>query len=72
MILRDDSGNFIACNMVLIDGLLPPKEAESVGLLEAIKWVQSLQWKNVIFELDAKLVVDAIHSNTANRSELVP
>lgn len=34
-----------------------------MGLLQAMQWAQSMQLTNVVFELDAKTVVDGIHSS---------
>ncbi|XVF88587.1 hypothetical protein PTKIN_Ptkin19aG0062900 [Pterospermum kingtungense] len=38
------------------------KECEALALLDAITWVADLGFERVIFETDAKLVVDAIRS----------
>lgn len=40
-----------------------------MGLLEALSWIQGLGHKKVQFDMDAKIVVDAIHSTKDNASE---
>lgn len=42
-----------------LDGVPVPQEVEVVGLLEAIKWLGVLVFKEVIVELDCKTVMDA-------------
>lgn len=37
------------------------KQVEALGLLEAIDWILTIGYKDVIFETDAKIVVDARH-----------
>lgn len=38
---------------------------EALGLICAIKWVRMCGFRNLIFELDAKLVVDAFNSSNS-------
>ncbi|XVE66467.1 hypothetical protein DITRI_Ditri08aG0081900 [Diplodiscus trichospermus] len=45
------------------------KEAEALCLLKAFEWIKSMDMANVIFEMDAKLVVDAINSTKHDISE---
>ncbi|XVF50914.1 hypothetical protein PTKIN_Ptkin04bG0141900 [Pterospermum kingtungense] len=48
--------------MISDPGVLAVKEAEALGLYFALSWVQSLNLKKVIFEMDAKLIVNALVS----------
>lgn len=49
--------------------MLKTQEGEALGLLEVMKWAASNHWDKVIFELDAKIVVDSIHSSNVGISE---
>lgn len=42
------------------------KEGDAYGLLQAIKWVAKLGFNDVIFELDAKVVVDFFNKPTVD------
>ncbi|KAK6117805.1 hypothetical protein DH2020_048432 [Rehmannia glutinosa] len=44
-------------------------EGEGLGLLEALKWMKNLGFSSVIFELDAKGVVDAMKETEFDYSE---
>lgn len=68
-ILRDENGMFLRCRTCIIVGMVSVKEGEAMGLREALSWVQSLGLKKVCFEMDAKVVVDAIKSSGADVSE---
>lgn len=59
MIIRDASGGFITARSVLVSGIVQVKEAEALGLLEVARWVKYLNIHNIIFEMDAKIVVDS-------------
>lgn len=48
-------------------GLAPSFEVhdgEALGLLQGLQWVHEMNLANVIFELDAKVIVDSVHSNS--------
>ncbi|XVE87983.1 hypothetical protein DITRI_Ditri19aG0031800 [Diplodiscus trichospermus] len=66
MVLRDSSGSFVACKTLISPGLYAPREAEAASLYEAITWVTSMGVRNVIFESDAKAVVDSVYGITRN------
>lgn len=51
-------------------GLPTAKKAESLCLLDALYWIISLGMDHVIFESDAKILVDAVHSKNPDISEL--
>ncbi|XVE53306.1 hypothetical protein DITRI_Ditri02bG0193500 [Diplodiscus trichospermus] len=50
-------------------GAFLPKEGEALGLLEAITWIRELEYNQVIFELDAKTIVEAVKANTEDVTE---
>lgn len=64
------SGAFVATRSSWSAPSLPVAEGEACGLLQAIKWMTSLGYDRVLFELDFKSVVDNIHSPGADISEL--
>lgn len=59
--LSDHHENFIKAKTTRYAPVLLVKEGEANGLLQAIKWTSKLGLNNVIFELDAKLVVDSFN-----------
>lgn len=68
-IIRDHDGEFMVCRIFKHQGVLDAREAEAKALLEALNWATSMDLQHVIFETDAKLVVDAIQSNPMDHSE---
>ncbi|XP_073119899.1 uncharacterized protein [Henckelia pumila] len=62
-LVRDEEGKVLICRTKVMHGVADVKEGEAMGLLEAILWVQSLGWKKVCFEIDAKGVVEAVTSS---------
>ncbi|XVE70735.1 hypothetical protein DITRI_Ditri10aG0094800 [Diplodiscus trichospermus] len=69
MILRDELGNMIACRMLKSAGLPEVKECEALTLQQAMSWVCSMGYVRVIFEVNSKVVVDALGSNLENYTE---
>lgn len=63
-VARDDRGRFLAARGAKCRGFNQVREAEAVGLREALLWMKEWKTTNCIFELDAKLVVDAVYNNT--------
>ncbi|KAL8158304.1 hypothetical protein AgCh_002850 [Apium graveolens] len=62
-VARGDTGEFLMARASRHRGLLTPRDAEALGLKEAICWAVEKGFKQCIFETDAKLVVDAIHGS---------
>lgn len=58
--VRNDKGEFVKAKSMWFYGVPTPHEAEAKGLLEALKWMASLNLYKVTFELDCKSVVDGI------------
>eukprot|EP00257_Ricinus_communis_P027818 XP_025015232.1 uncharacterized protein LOC112536661 [Ricinus communis] len=69
MVIRDSAGSFVMGADGSSPGLFNVKLAEAIGLREAVQWVLSLGRSNVIFEYDAKVVVDAVLSGAADLFE---
>ena len=62
IILRDNIGSFVVPRSNYFNGLGSVREVEITGLVEAIHWVLFMGFSQVLFELDAKGVVDVIAS----------
>lgn len=60
LVIRDEVRSFVACRIMVRPGVLQAEEGEAWGILEALQWVQQLVLTQVIVELDAKLVNDAL------------
>lgn len=60
-VIRDENGGFVCARNQKIELLVHPREAEAIGLKEALSWTKELGFKQCIFETDAKLVADAIN-----------
>ena len=62
---------FLRCFVTKMHGVLFAKEAEVYGLREALSWVLIQGFSSVVFELDAKTIVDAFHYSKPNELEFV-
>ncbi|XVE87529.1 hypothetical protein DITRI_Ditri18aG0125100 [Diplodiscus trichospermus] len=60
---------FVACRIMTQVGVVSPKEAEVLGLAEAIRWTPCMGWLNVVFETNAKNVVDSIPAKRQDVTE---
>ncbi|XP_026451866.1 uncharacterized protein LOC113352236 [Papaver somniferum] len=67
LILRDFAGRFVEA-MVKVTKARDTEQGESLALLEAVEWVRSRNWRNVIIEGDCKTVIEAVTSNFGNSS----
>lgn len=68
-VLRDSHGVLLACGMDKLEGLDSVRECEAIGLAEAMLWVHEAGYTNMVFESDAKVVIDAIKSSEENRAK---
>ncbi|KAK6157301.1 hypothetical protein DH2020_011549 [Rehmannia glutinosa] len=69
MILRNDMAEFVVCRTTCLQGIPSVKEAEAMGLKEALSWIKELQLNLVSFEVDAKGVADSIRGDDLDLSE---
>ncbi|KAK6121841.1 hypothetical protein DH2020_044454 [Rehmannia glutinosa] len=69
MIIRDDKGEFVVARTITYPGVFAPKEAEAIGVREALSWIKSLCFHQVVVESDAKYVVEGIYSTESGVSE---
>ncbi|KAJ1389017.1 Ribonuclease H-like superfamily [Sesbania bispinosa] len=67
--LRDDKGQYIKSKVLYHHGSPPPREAEALGLLDALSWLGELGMLEVDIELDCKEVVDALHGEAGSLNE---
>ncbi|KAK6164785.1 hypothetical protein DH2020_001649 [Rehmannia glutinosa] len=69
MVIRNDMAEFVACRTLCIHGVMCVKEAEAMGLKEALSWVKNLNLHSVLFEVDAKGVSDSVNGAENDVSE---
>lgn len=60
--LRDSLGTFVAARQIPWKGNLQAKEAEAIGVREALKWIKNLNLEMVQVEMDAQLVFQSLKS----------
>ncbi|KAL8460076.1 hypothetical protein ACS0TY_031839 [Phlomoides rotata] len=60
--LWDYNGSHVYSRTLALPGLYASDESEAIGLFEALTWVAELNLRNVLIEIDAKLVVDAFNT----------
>ncbi|KAL8126011.1 hypothetical protein AgCh_013344 [Apium graveolens] len=65
-VIRDERGQFIRARNHKLQALYSPREAEALGLKEALLWVKELGYKRCTFETDAKELVEACRSAQGN------
>ena len=63
IIIRDERGSFVQCSTKIMQCVCEAQEAETWALRVAIKWVISLSFRHVVFEVDAQSMVNTIYSN---------
>ncbi|XP_075473866.1 uncharacterized protein LOC142504911 [Primulina tabacum] len=60
MVVRDTEGKCIGCRSMVMEGLYEVKEGEAMGLCEALSWIREMNFNQVIFGMDAQIIVKAI------------
>ncbi|KAL8515131.1 hypothetical protein ACS0TY_014006 [Phlomoides rotata] len=65
-VLHDSHGNHLFSRSTTIHGLYSSDEGEAIGLFEALSLIKELDLRNVIIEMDVKLVVDAFNAENGN------
>ncbi|KAL8461699.1 hypothetical protein ACS0TY_032979 [Phlomoides rotata] len=68
MVIRDDLSSFLVAKIVCFPGTLRADEDEAIGLYKALSWIKNLAMDNIEVEMDAKVVVDALHSGLQDGS----
>jgi hypothetical protein len=69
IIIRDHRGHFFMAKSIQFSPLLPVLEGKAKSLLHAINWVIELGLLNVVFELDTKIVVDAVNNSKVDMTD---
>ena len=59
-VLRNSSGEFIATKAMSIYQKLGPKEAETMGVREALSWIKQISLAKVLVEMDSQVVFNAL------------
>ncbi|XVF58462.1 hypothetical protein PTKIN_Ptkin07bG0068800 [Pterospermum kingtungense] len=69
MVVRDDKGCFVVAHSCVFLTACSVKEVEVLGLCEALNWMPFLVSFCVVFELDAKVVVDVVNGSISDLSK---
>lgn len=70
MVIRNDQGHFVQGKCMRFAGEISVLEAEMVGILEALRWVQEWPGRHIVIESDSILSVNAIQKAACNYLEL--
>lgn len=62
-VVRDSYGRFLRAKCGRIEGRWQPREAEALGMKEALSWSKQLSLDHCIFESDSKVLVEACKEN---------
>ncbi|XP_026459528.1 uncharacterized protein LOC113360209 [Papaver somniferum] len=65
LIIRNFAGAQQAARCIFLMGIRNAEQAECTGLWEAVNWAKNLKLERVHFELDAKIVVEAVNNNAS-------
>ncbi|KAL8538339.1 hypothetical protein ACS0TY_000358 [Phlomoides rotata] len=69
-VMHNSYGTHIFSKSLNMLGLYSLDEGEAIGLFEALGWIKELDLRNVIIEMDAKLVVDAFNARRLDTSSV--
>ena len=67
-VIRDSKGAFMAARCRCILGRFRTRDAEALGVWEAISWIKQLQLSNIIIEMDCLRVYNALVDNLSGPS----
>lgn len=70
LVIQNDSGQFVMGKVLKIAGGVSVMEAEARGVLEAIKWIESMSLYRVAIESDSQMVVHALRSMESYQLEV--
>lgn len=62
-VIRNSGGEFVTARCECFPGIFDSREAEALGIREALSWVKRLQLPNVIIEMDNLQVFQALTEN---------
>ncbi|XP_026417229.1 uncharacterized protein LOC113312708 [Papaver somniferum] len=66
LIIRNFAGTHQATRCIHSRGIRSAKQAECMGLWEAVQWVKELRMEKVHFKMDAKVIVDAVNKDNGS------
>ena len=64
LVARNHEGNLLEAKACCCGGLVSPEVVEAIGIKEALSWIKTKSWVNVVLESDALVVIQAIRSQT--------
>ncbi|XP_074342149.1 uncharacterized protein LOC141679584 [Apium graveolens] len=68
ILARDHEGCMVEAKACCKQGSIAPELAEAIGVREALSWIKSKDWPQVIIETDCLVIVQAIRSSYASVS----
>lgn len=68
MILRSDDGRCVRSVTKVLKGWEDATLAETIGISEAVKWIDNQKLNHVIIEIDAEIIVKAIQKKLFSRT----
>lgn len=60
-VIRSTGGDFIAAKSDILPGSFDPREAEALGVKEALSWLKKFPFKYVVLEMNSLLIFNALH-----------
>jgi ribonuclease HI len=67
--MRDAQGRFVKAYTRWFEGKPEISEAEALGVLEALRWIQHEQMRDVQLETDCLQIIQALQSKSRNNTE---
>ena len=64
-VIRSAQGDFIAAKRDIFPGSFKAREAEAIGVREALSWLKKFAFHFVILEMDSLQVFNALHDKTS-------
>ena len=68
IVLRAESGDLLANKMIKLPSLHAIKECEVLALFDAISWVRTLEYNQVLFETGSQMVVNDLAYGSCNNT----
>ena len=67
-VIRDSMGAFVAARCRCVLGRFSARDAEALGVREALSWIKQLQLSNIIIEMDCLSAHNALVDNLSGLS----
>lgn len=62
-VIRSSEGDFIAAKSDILPGRFDAREAEAIGVREALSWLKKFSLLPIVLEMDSLQVFNALHDN---------